>query len=213
MAPQLTVVSAERIAEELRKLLAHPSRPAGLALLHEAELLPHALPGMTAGLVPACRVLKQLPTAAGFEVPFAALHDGVSPPDLLAACKRLKLSNHEADRIVWLAAHRRTLADAGTLPPSRLYPVLAHPGAKELVALHRADGFGPAADFCERLLREKSPADLDPPPLVTGDDLRRAGFQPGPGFKPALAAARAAQLDGQATTPADALAVALRHLG
>ena len=36
MAGQITVVSAERIAEELRKLLVHPRRARGIALLDEA---------------------------------------------------------------------------------------------------------------------------------------------------------------------------------
>src|SRR5262249_33723257 len=41
MAGQVTVVTAERIAEELRKLLVDPQRARGVALLDELGLLPH----------------------------------------------------------------------------------------------------------------------------------------------------------------------------
>ena len=217
MASQLTVVSAERIADELRKLLAHPSRALGLALLADTGLLGVMLPE-TSRPGPPVRVFELLPPAAGFPLAFAGLLDGLDPKRVTDVCRRLKLSNDETDRIGWLVAHRRALANAPALRPSGLYPLLAHPAAGDLVALYRADADAVAAgvaavEFCEQLLRDKSPAELDPPPLVTGDDVRAAGFKPGPGFKPALAAARAAQLDGEVTTPAEALAVAARHLG
>src|SRR5262249_44284896 len=44
MADQITVVSAERIAEELRKLLAHPRRARGVRLLDELGLVKPLLP-------------------------------------------------------------------------------------------------------------------------------------------------------------------------
>ena len=115
---------------------------------------------------------------------------------------------------------RNLFTDAPSLLPSVVYPMLAHPGGAQLVALLRAfgegrrePGFVRLAESLEVLRRDKSPAELDPPPLVTGDDLRAAGYKPGPGFKPALAAARAAQLDGAVSTPTDALAFAAARLG
>lgn len=216
MAPQITVVSAERTADELRKLLAHPNRAHGLTLLAETGLLPAVLPEAAAGrLVGRTRVLKVLPPTAGFTTAFAALHDGLMPKVMADVCRRLKLSNDEADRVGWLVANRRALATAPTMRPSELYPLLVHPGIGELLALHRADATGAETghvDYCERLLREKSPAELNPRPLLTGDDLQAAGFKPGPKFKPALAAVRAAQLDGAVTTREQALALAASHL-
>ncbi len=44
MAAQIQVVSAERIAEELRKLLVHPNRARGLEHLRELSLIPPILP-------------------------------------------------------------------------------------------------------------------------------------------------------------------------
>src|SRR6185312_15507402 len=48
IAPQITVVSAERIAEELRKLLAHPNRGRGVKLLAECGLTPVIFPELQA---------------------------------------------------------------------------------------------------------------------------------------------------------------------
>ncbi len=47
-----------------------------------------------------------------------------------------------------------------------------------------------------------------PPPLVTGEDLKRLGLHPGPLFRPILEGVRAAQLDGQVRSPDEALALA-----
>ena len=94
---------------------------------------------------------------------------------------RWKLSNKETDEAAWLVEHRDALAGARSMRWSKLQPVLAHPWAESLVALHEASSpQGPdEAAYCRELLaqpREK----LDPPPLLTGDDLRRLGLQPGP---------------------------------
>ena len=49
---------------------------------------------------------------------------------------------------------------------------------------------------------------LDPPPLVTGDDLRAAGLRPGPAFKQILQTIRDAQLNGEIHTKEEAIALA-----
>ena len=124
---------------------------------------------------------------------------------------RWKLSNKETDEAAWLVEHRDALAGARSMRWSKLQPVLAHPWAEPLVALHEASSpQGPdEAAYCRELLaqpREK----LDPPPLLTGDDLRTQGLQPGPKFKTILQAVRDAQLDGEIQTQEEAIRLALR---
>lgn len=63
-------------------------------------------------------------------------------------------------------------------------------------------------DFCHERLASWPPERLDPPPLVTGQSLIDLGHRPGPHFKRALAAARAAQLDGKISTAAEAIELA-----
>ncbi|MGC4005825.1 MAG: hypothetical protein QM811_22985 [Pirellulales bacterium] len=45
---------------------------------------------------------------------------------------------------------------------------------------------------------------LDPPPLLTGNDLIRGGWKPGPAFARTLKELRDAQLDDVVKTPDDA---------
>jgi len=66
--------------------------------------------------------------------------------------------------------------------------LLAHAGIHELIWLWSAAG------------------ELDPPPLLTGDDLKALGLPPGPLFKRVLDAVRERQLDGGLATRQSALA-------
>jgi poly(A) polymerase len=256
MADQIKVVSAERIAEELRKVLTNRNRARGLRLLREFELvrpilpelaetfeLPQGPPAAPTGTLwdHIVRVLEVLqgplwptPAAVSFPLAFAAvLHDVGKPrtvgrtPDRytfhghehvgarMAADlgKRLRLSNAEADRVVWLVQNHQYLSDAPTMRPSRLKPILVHPGIGELLALHRADAVASGrsvehVEFCERMLRDTPPEELNPPPLVTGDDLRALGLTPGPEFRRILDAVREAQLEGKVRTKEEGLRLA-----
>src|SRR5439155_8278975 len=95
MAPQLVVVSAERIADELRRMLVHPQRVRALNLLHEtglaAAVLPEILPmkGLPQGPPGAptgdlwdhvVRVLDLLGPKPSFPLAFAALLHDVGKP-------------------------------------------------------------------------------------------------------------------------------------
>ena len=266
MAPQVRVVSAERIADELRKLLVDPHRARGLRLFMDlglaAAVLPELVPmrGLPQGLprpdAPALpppgrpsdgpsegdlwdhvlRVLDLLGPGVSFPLAFAALlHDvgkprtvGRTPERYTFYCHehvgrrlagdiagRLKLSNAERERVEWLVEKHQVLCDAPRMRPSKLKAVLSHPGIRELLALHRADALasnrGTAhVDHCEQLLREWSARDLNPEPLITGEDLKALGLEPGPIFKRLLDAVREAQLDGTIATREEALDVVKR---
>lgn len=207
MAPQITVVSAERIADELRKMLEHPARAAAVRELHAHGLLAAILPGV-AVTDQILGVLAALPAGAEFPLAFAALVQPGGKKAAGAAGRRLKLSNHELARIEWLTEHHQALRGAAAAPKSRLYPLLVQPGVRDLIDLHRALGEDPA--FVERVLAETPPEVLNPPPLLTGDDLTANGFTPGPLFKTILQAVRDAQLDGTLLTREEALAMASR---
>lgn len=200
MAPQIKVVSPERIAEELRKVLKHPTRGRGVRLLGEFGLLEPMLPEVNrdpSEWERTCAVVGALPPEGSFELAFTALLRGVQPKAVANLCKRLRLSNDELDRVVWLCTHRTALLDADSQPNSRLYPLLAKPAVSELVALHRADATDPeGVAFVASLLRDHSPDTFSPPPLLTGDDLKAMGLKPGPLFKTLLDEVRALQLDG-----------------
>ena len=219
MATEIRVVSAERIAEELRKLLVHPNRARGLELLRTLALVPPLLPEVaTFGTWPyAVGAVEHLPTASSFPLAFAAVLHRVGSTTAASVAERLKLSNVEAERLCWLVEKQNVLADAPTMRASVLKPLLVHPGIGELLALHRAlaeaGGSGVAhVEFCERVLRDTPRAELNPAPVLTGEDLIARGLKPGPAFKRLLDAVREAQLDGAVTTKEQAHALVQRLL-
>ncbi|HEY1376277.1 MAG TPA: CCA tRNA nucleotidyltransferase [Gemmataceae bacterium] len=253
MAGEITVVSAERIADELRKLLTDPRRAAGMRLMDEVALVTPILPeaeamkGQPQGPPAApvgnvwthtLRVLELLPADASFPLAFAALLHDVGKPGTVGRtperytfhghdlrgrdmagriCVRLKLSNAERERVEWLVGMHIYLCDAPRMKASKLKPVLAHPGVRELLALHRADAAAwdrsvEHVEFCERKLAEWTTEELTPPPVLTGDDLLEMGIKPGPVYKRLLDAVREAQLDGTVTTTEQAVELVKRLL-
>jgi poly(A) polymerase len=164
------------------------------------------------------RTVALLPADFGFEGTLATLLLDTNSNKAGTACRRLRLSVEETRHVTWLVAHQSALAGAGNQPRSRHFPVLAHPLAGELIAIQRArskaEGYSTdTADTCDTLLRTTPRDVLDPQPLLTGDDLTAAGYQPGPEYKGWLERVRAAQLDGEVTTKAEALALVARLRG
>jgi len=208
MATQVTSVSAERVGEELRKILTHPERVRGVELMRDAGLVTPILPQAAARIDDALDRLRGLLPRVSFELAFATLLPQLDAKATANVARHLRLSNDEAARIGWLVAHRDALDAADTLPLSKLKPLLAHAGAAELVALHRARGAADGVAFVERFLATTPAGELDPTPLITGDDLAAMGMTPGPAFKRILAAVRDAQLENRLPSRTAALALA-----
>ena len=246
MAGQLPVVAAERISQELRRMLVHESRSLGMDLMMDTGLMAAVMPPVVAmrGIFQGkpvqpegdlwahtLLVLDLLPPGPSFPLAMAALlHDVGKPPtrsvhhgrpsfhnheavgraiaDDLG--RRLKLSNSERERVVWLVEFHQYLGEARRLREAKLKRILATPGIDELLALHRADalastGDASQIDYCEFYLRTQPGGPINPPPLVTGHDLQRHGLTPGPHFATILEQVREAQLDRQVGSKREAL--------
>lgn len=236
MAEQITVVAAERIAQELRRMLVHGSRSRAMDLAFEtglvAAILPELVPmkGLFQGkpVQPegdlwdhTLLVLEKLTDEPSFPLAFAALLHDVGKPRTKALrdgriifhnheqvgarmahriARRMKLSNEERERIVWLVEYHQYLGEAKKLREAKLKRILAHPGIEELLALHRADALASTGDtqhidYCEYYLRNEPQGPINPPPLLTGHDLQRLGLEPGPSFKVILDNVRELQLE------------------
>jgi tRNA nucleotidyltransferase/poly(A) polymerase len=220
MAGQIAAVSPERIAMEMRRMLVEPGRGRGVGLLVDvglaAALLPEIVPADAAGherLDRAVAVLERL-RQPSFPLALAALLERmVDPGGARAIGLRWRLANREIDRVVWLVEHRAALAGARQAPWSRLQPLLMAAGIGDLLALDEASRPEAAeeAAYCRDLLA-RPPEVLDPPPLLTGEDLLAHGIPAGPVYKTLLERLRAAQLDGEIRTHQEALALADRLL-
>lgn len=232
MAPQVTVVSAERIADEMRITLVHAARVRAAQLLYTSGLLAAIMPEAAAvaerenwpreaRAAADGNVLAQAPTLAllnalekpSFPLALAVLLHTVRADNLAEQIgARWKLARAEIERLAWLLAHQNSLNGARSLRWSQLQPLLVDDGAKDLVKLYSAKAtLGLAAqddlDYVQEKL--KIPAEqLNPAPALTGNDLLKAGIPAGPVFAKLLRAVRDAQLDGAVSDHAEALEMA-----
>jgi poly(A) polymerase len=254
MSAQVVSVSAERIAQELRRMLMHDSRAAAMNLALEmglvASILPPLLPmkGLFHGtpIQPegdlwdhTMLVLDLLPSTASFSLALAALLHGAGKPlaKVFAGeryvfpnheregariagdvCRSLKLSNADRERTIWLVAFHRYLKEASMLPGSKLKRILTAPGIDDLLKLHRALGLASVGaaghvEYCRQYLKVQPEGPINPPPLITGDDLVRRGLKPGAQFAIILERTRDAQLDGQIHSKREALDWVDRQFG
>ncbi len=198
MAAQLIVVSAERITQELRRMLTNEHRAHGMQLMREVGLLDVIFPELSA--LPdteweRTRHKLQLLNGPAFELAMAALWQSVAQSNPSTSVedlgRRLRLSNQEIEHLAWLLEHQSALEDAPHLPLCRLKRLLAHPLVGELLKLMRVDGITSDRDlkpvfFCEEYLRTTPPEEINPPPLINGKDLIDRGLKPGPKFKELL---------------------------
>ena len=205
----LSTVSGARIGNELR-LLAEEQDPVGaleaLAALGIDRAIDPRLGLRDATVL--VRALSLLPDGERRDrLALAAALLGASAADAAALLDRLAFSAGDRDAIVAAATQAKSLSARLEMAgqPSEIDAAVA--GARtELVALAGALGATSAAR--EWLMRLRT-LDLE----ISGDDLLAAGVSQGPGIGAALAAARAALLDGEATDRASQLAVALRAAG
>ena len=207
-AGDIGAVSAERIGVEVRRMLTETDPPRALRLLQETGLLPYVLEPLAGADAPFDAAAERLERFFHPSAPLAlaaVLCDVAKPQAAASVARGLKWTNKEIDLTAWLIEHQRDLDGADAKPWSLVQPLLAADGGAELVALRRSHGYDDAAQrYCEERLAWPR-KELDPPPLVVGADLIAAGRRPGPGFGDLLARTRAAQLDGEIATKAEAL--------
>jgi tRNA nucleotidyltransferase/poly(A) polymerase len=226
-ARELIIVSAERVATELRLILTHGSRVRGVELLAETGLLEIVLPEMESVRQSREAWSRTLAVLASLHAPTFAMALAVLLRELhLAepqrsigkiAFNRWKLSTEELAGTEKLLREESLIRSARAAPWPRLQRVLVAPRVEELLGYGEAvarvvDGGTDEIDFCRQKLA-LPPDELNPAPLITGEDLKRAGIPQGPVYWEILEAARDAQLVGQISTRDEAIALAQGHGG
>jgi poly(A) polymerase len=213
MAHEVTVVSAERIGAELSRLLIHPRRGIGVRLLNECGLLRPLIPELAdEAECESPRWQKTLDNLERLESTNLAtamaslVSEHATTVRVSALGRRFRFANKEIDLATWLVKQLSRIAEAEQLPWTQLQRILTHESAAELMTLAFAALGNDHAGVlkCQEYLAlpvEK----LNPSPLLTGDDLVRHGFQPGPKFAGLLTAVRDAQLEGRISNQAEAL--------
>jgi poly(A) polymerase len=120
-------------------------------------------------------------------------------------CRRLRLSNDETDQILALVDNHMRFGQVQRMNQSTLKKFLRLPAFEEHLELHRIDclsshGQLDAYEYAQDQLRSMPPEAIRPAPLITGQDLIEAGYEPGPRFKEVLSAVEDAQLEGRLTS-------------
>ena len=238
LAEQISVVSRERVRDELTRMLTEGHARRAFLLLDESGLLEPVLPEISAMkgveqprefhpegdvFVHTLLLLENLPHPCPMTLAWGALlHDVGKPPTFRLApdrirfdnhvevgvkmaeeiCWRLRFSNDETEQILALVDNHMRFGHVSRMKESTLKKFLRMPAFDEHLALHRADCLASHRNLSTyELIRQKRaeiPEEkMRPSPLVTGDDLIRAGHVPGPKFREILGAVEDAQLEGR----------------
>jgi poly(A) polymerase len=247
-AGAITDVSAERIRDELTKLLTEGAARTGFELLEKSWLLSIVLPeiGAMKGVpqppqfhpegdvwIHTLLMIEQLSAGSSPTLAWGVLlHDVGKPPTFRPAsetgdrirfdhhvdvgvrmaeaiCRRYRFSNEETEQIVALVANHMRFMAVDEMRASTLKRFVRLPHFREHLELHRLDclashrnldSYGLVQQFLA-----KTPAEqVRPQRVLTGNDLSRMGYIPGPLFSEILRAVEDAQLEGQVRTKEEA---------
>lgn len=218
-AARLDGVSRERIGEEVRRMLAHPTRARAAELLHELAL-DRAVLGRGASFD--AGVVGRLGADASYPAALVALvvargHDPSRPGGTLASDLRrsLLLSNDDRDAVRdALATLRFLLVEWDGLGEAGRKRLASGPGFRDAFAVLGAIDAARASVVEAEIGRLTARfGGLAPDPLIDGEALIALGLTPGPGFARILAGVYDAQLEGRVTDAGSARDLALRLAG
>ncbi|HUO05116.1 MAG TPA: CCA tRNA nucleotidyltransferase [Candidatus Binataceae bacterium] len=131
---------------------------------------------------------------------------------------RFKRSRAVQERVAYLVKDHLRLCMAPRMRTATLKRMLAEDGFDELMQVAFLDAFASSSDlsfwhFCRNAMQNMTAAEIRPPRLIGGNDLKQMGFEPGPRFKAILKDVEDQQLDGALVTRDDALDYVRRHYG
>ena len=240
----ISSVSAERIRDELLRILTEGGARRGLELLDDTGLLGDILPE-----VAAMKGVEQPPEfhpegdvwthtllmleAMQEPTPSLALgvllHDVGKPPTksvgdrirfdghvevgarmAVRILHRLRCSNEAVRQVEALVANHLRFKDVRNMRESTLKRFLRLERFEEHLELHRLDCLSSHCNldnyhFVQEKMEQLPAEVLKPPRLVTGHDLIRQGYRPGPAFARILETVETAQLESRVKTRDEAL--------
>ena len=242
----IVLVSAERIRDELVRILTEGGARRGFELLDETGLLGDMLPEVAAmkGVAQPLQfhpegdvwihTLMMLEDMKNPSVTLAAavlLHDVGKPPTFSVSDRirfnehapvgarmaaeilsRLRFSSADIAQVEALVANHLRFKEVKNMRESRLKRFLRMDRFDEHLELHRLDCESSHRnldnyEFVKAKLAEFPAEQLKPPRLITGHDLIRAGYRPGPVFQQILKTIEDAQLESRISTCDQAMAL------
>jgi tRNA nucleotidyltransferase/poly(A) polymerase len=210
----IAIVSGERIGAEMRRVLNHEHAATGLQHLISCGLHHAVLPEIEAVDLTRFATLIQHAKPGSFPLALACLLGAAHGEDVVQSAlqritQRWKLSNEEVRLVDAALKHWRIVAEAHKLRWSKVQPLLIDRDAATIVqfasAVVTADDMDQAGVQLAREALTWSAVRLDPPALLTGDDLQELGVPVGPHYRQILQTIRDGQLDGEIRTREQAI--------
>jgi poly(A) polymerase len=201
MAPQIKGVSAERIHDELARILTDGHAADGFRMLQESGMLMEILPDVSWN-EHLRRSLELLRPKAPVDFGFGVLLHDVPVSRIRFLSEDLRMSGSETQHLLSLVQNLPKFRELPTSPVHIIKRFVRMPRFEDHLELARICAVASDRDlddynFAAMKLRDWSPDDLAPPPLVSGDDLIGMGFSPGPLFKEILNRVENEQLEGR----------------
>ncbi|MFH1421705.1 MAG: CCA tRNA nucleotidyltransferase [Planctomycetota bacterium] len=228
----VSAVSQERICDEFEKIVTDKSRATGVKMLREFGLLAYILPELNdvfttpdgAKLFEHSIETLDALSAYSFPLSFAALMHEVGKPIAgdnypeesakLAgrAARRLKFSNAQRKKSLFLVLNQNSCAEASAAPLYKLKRLLAEENFEELLLLMEAKMKSGCAEeedikFIRELHSSLTEEEIFPEPFIKGEDLIRLGLTPSALFSKIIEEIFNAQLDGGVKNKEEALSL------
>jgi poly(A) polymerase len=182
-------------------------------------------------------LLEKLPHPSPLTLAWGALlHDVGKPPTFRVApdrirfdghvdvgvkmaeeiCRRLRFSNDDTEQILALVDNHMRFAHVQQMNESTFKKFVRLPRFEEHLELHRLDcrsshGDLTSYNFTREKMAAMPPEVIQPKPLITGDDLIAAGYEPGPRFSEILSEVEDRQLEGRLRSKDEAMAFVSRE--
>ena len=137
-------------------------------------------------------------------------HDRVGAKMSEAICRRLRFSNAETDAISEIVGNHMRFKDVKQMRLSTLKRFLGLATFSDQLKLHRIDCLASHGDlgnwrFLQRKLKQLTPREIKPPPLITGHDLLDLGYKEGPALGTILRSVEEKQLEKELCSKEEAL--------
>ncbi|NOT00259.1 MAG: CCA tRNA nucleotidyltransferase [Phycisphaerales bacterium] len=202
-ADRLPTISAERIREELKLILTHPTRADGWGWLTSTGLANHLVAGLNWPAPERARIAARLASiegGIGFAPALAVVLRDRSPADAQSVCRSLRCTNDEVRSVAWLLRSLPRVHDPRSLELADLKMLMADDDFDDLAELLRGDlladgaGLGPWDALMARARAIPRDA-VAPAPFITGEDVLARGVPAGPDIGRILDAVYRSQLN------------------
>jgi tRNA nucleotidyltransferase/poly(A) polymerase len=212
-------VSAERVRDEISRMLKGPRPAEAIGMLRELGVVSLWFPEIAKVKPGVFAAIDEDPSPRSTALVFAAALSevgGEEPEKIIqGACDRLRLSGEEKKRTIDLALGLAKFHNAFQMREATLRRWVMEPYFDELLQLHRAiakaNGGNLMAYRFLKKLRDEARVGPAGEKLLTGGDLVTLGFSPGPQFTDILRVVDDLQLEKKLGSKDEALEYVVKH--